>query len=65
MVFESANFDGTSIRQTALALGMRTEASGKFEKNLDPMLTIPAVQRACELVELLGAIAKAAQSIEF
>lgn len=53
VVFESANFDGTSIRQTALALGMRTEASGKFEKHLDPMVTLPAVQRACELVELL------------
>ena len=53
VVFESANFDGTSIRQTALALGMRTDASGKFEKHLDPMMTMPAVQRACELVELL------------
>ncbi len=53
VVFESANFDGTSIRQTALALGMRTDASGKFEKKLDPMMTVPAVQRACELVELL------------
>ena len=55
VVFESANFNGTSIRQTALALGMRTEASGKFEKNLDPMMTVPAVQRACELVEMLEA----------
>ena len=55
VVFESANFDGTSIRQTALALGMRTESSGKFEKNIDPMLTVPAVNRACELVEMLGA----------
>ena len=54
VVFESANFNGTSIRQTALALGMRTESSGKFEKNLDPMMTMPAVQRACELVEMLG-----------
>ena len=54
VVFESANFNGTSIRQTALALGMRTESSGKFEKNLDPMMTVPAVQRACELVEMLG-----------
>ena len=54
VVFETANFNGTSIRQTALALGMRTEASGKFEKSLDPMMTIPALQRACELVELLG-----------
>lgn len=55
VVFESANFNGTSIRQTALALGMRTEASGKFEKNIDPLLTLLAVDRACELVELLGA----------
>ena len=55
VVFESANFDGTSIRQTALALGMRTESSGKFEKHLDPMMTVPALQRACELVELLEA----------
>ena len=54
VVFESANFDGTSIRKTALALGMRTDASAKFEKNIDPMMTVPAVERACELVELLG-----------
>ena len=53
VVFESANFNGTSIRQTALALGMRTDASGKFEKNIDPMMTLLAVERACELVELL------------
>ena len=55
VVFESANFDGTSIRKTALALGMRTEASAKYEKGIDPMLTLPAVNRACELVELLNA----------
>lgn len=55
VVFESANFNGTSIRKTALVLGMRTEASAKFEKGLDPMNTLPAVDRACELVELLGA----------
>ncbi len=55
IVFESANFNGTSIRKTAIALGMRTDASSKFEKGLDPEGTIPAVQRACELVELLGA----------
>ena len=55
VVFESACFDGTCIRKTALALGMRTEASAKFEKGLDPMNTLPAVDRACELVELLGA----------
>ncbi len=55
VVFESACFDGTCIRKGALALGMRTEASAKFEKGLDPMNTLPAVDRACELVELLGA----------
>ena len=55
VVFESANFDGTCIRKGALALGMRTEASAKFEKGLDILNTLPAVNRACELVELLGA----------
>ena len=55
VVFESACFDGTCIRKGALALGMRTEASAKFEKGLDPLNTLPAVQRACELVEVLGA----------
>ncbi len=55
VVFESATFDGTCIRKGALALGMRTEASAKFEKGLDPMNTLPAVNRACELVEMLGA----------
>lgn len=55
VVFESANFDGTCIRKGALALGMRTEASAKFEKGLDVYNTLPAVDRACELVELLGA----------
>ena len=55
VVFESACFDGTCIRKGALSLGMRTEASAKFEKGLDPLNTLPAVQRACELVEQLGA----------
>ncbi len=55
VVFESANFNGTCIRRAALALGMRTEASAKFEKGLDVLNTLPAVDRACELVELLGA----------
>lgn len=55
IVFESANFLGHSIRKTAIALGMRTDASGRFEKGLDPLGTVPAVDRACELVELLGA----------
>ena len=54
-VFESANFNGTSIRRTATKLGMRTDASGRFEKGLDIENTYDAVMRACELVELLGA----------
>ena len=55
IVFESANFLGHSIRKTAIALGMRTDASGRFEKGLDLLATVPAVDRACELVEMLGA----------
>ena len=55
VLFESANFNGTSIHRTAAALNMRTEASSRYEKGLDPMNTLKAVQRACELVELLGA----------
>lgn len=54
IVFESANFEGTTVRRTAVALGMRTDSSARFEKGLDPENTIPAVDRACELVELLG-----------
>lgn len=55
IVFESANFNGTSVRKTSIALGMRTDASSRFEKGLDPENTVPAVERACELVEMLGA----------
>ncbi len=55
VLFESANFNGTSIHRTAAALNMRTEASSRYEKGLDPMNTLKAVERACELVELLGA----------
>ena len=55
VLFESANFNGTSIRRTAAGLGMRTDASAHYEKGLDPYLTKIAVDRACELVELLGA----------
>ena len=54
VLFESANFNGTSIRRTAAALNMRTESSARYEKGLDPMMTYDAVNRACELVELLG-----------
>lgn len=55
VLFESANFNGTSIHRTAAALNMRTDASSRYEKGLDPMNTMKAVERACELVELLGA----------
>ena len=54
VLFESANFNGVSVRRTAMALGMRTDASSRYEKGLDPMNTMKAVQRACELVEMLG-----------
>ncbi len=55
VVFESACFKGSSVRVTAKKLGMRTESSGRFEKGLDAQNCLPAIQRACELVELLGA----------
>ena len=55
VVFESANFQGASVRTTARRLGMRTESSARFEKGLDCENTWDAVERACELVELLGA----------
>ena len=55
VLFESANFNGPSVRRTATALGMRTDASSRFEKGLDVKNTPAALDRACELVELLGA----------
>ncbi len=55
VVFESANFDGPSVRVTSRALGMRTESSARFEKCLDEETVIPAIERACELIEMLGA----------
>ena len=55
VVFESANFLGSSVRITAKKLGMRTESSGRFEKGLDSRMCMDAVNRACQLVEMLGA----------
>lgn len=55
VVFESAMFLGSSVRITAKKLGMRTDASSRFEKGLDSENTIAALERACELVNLLGA----------
>lgn len=53
VVFEAACFDGASVRTTAKALGMRTDASARFEKGLDPQNAYPALMRAFELVEML------------
>ena len=54
ILFESANFNGPNVRITAKKLGLRTDASAKFEKGLDPNLTMDAVNRAVQLVEMLG-----------
>ncbi len=55
VVFESANFNGPSVRLTAKKLGMRTDASSRYEKGISADSTMDCVMRACELVELLGA----------
>lgn len=55
LLLEAAIFDGTNIRHTAKKLGLRTDASGKFEKGLDPENAMAAMNRACQLVEELGA----------
>ena len=55
MLFEAANFDGTNIRKSAKRIGLRTDASGKFEKGLDPENASAAMNRACQLVEEMGA----------
>lgn len=55
MLFEAACFDGTNIRLSGKKLGMRTDAQAKFEKGLDPNNTLEAINRACQLVEMLGA----------
>lgn len=55
MLFEAACFDGTNIRRSSKKVGLRTDASGKFEKGLDPNNAQAAIDRACQLVEELGA----------
>lgn len=55
MLFEAACFDGTNIRLSSKKVGLRTDASGKFEKGLDPNNAIDAINRACQLIEELGA----------
>ena len=54
MLFEAACFDGTNIRLSSKKVGLRTDASGKFEKGLDPNNAMEAMNRACQLVEELG-----------
>lgn len=53
VIFESATFDAASVRLTAQRVGLRTEASSRYEKGLDYNNTVPAVERACQLVEQL------------
>ena len=55
MMFEAACFDGTNIRLSSKKVGLRTDASGKFEKGLDPNNAEAAINRACQLIEELGA----------
>lgn len=55
MLFEAACFDGTNIRLSGKKLGMRTDAQAKFEKGLDPNTAMEAMNRACQLIEELGA----------
>lgn len=55
MLFEAATFDGTNIRKATKRLGLRTDASGKFEKGLDPENALATMNRACQLIEELGA----------
>ena len=55
MLFEAACFDGTNIRLSSKKIGLRTDASSKFEKGLDPNLAMEAMNRACQLIEELGA----------
>ena len=55
MLFEAACFDGTNIRKSSKRVGLRTDASGKFEKGLDPNNAQAAIDRACQLIEELGA----------
>ena len=55
MLFEAACFNGTNIRKSAKKIGLRTDASGKFEKGLDPENAQAAIDRACQLVEEMGA----------
>lgn len=53
IIFESANFEGTNIMISSKKLGMRTEASGRFEKNLDTEIVETAMDRACSLIQEL------------
>ena len=54
-MLESAHFDALSVRRTSKALGLKTEASLRFERGTDPRLPLTAMERACALIEMIGA----------
>ncbi len=63
VLLESANFDGTSVRKSASRLGLRTDASARYEKTLDPELTIPAIERFLKLLTEIDPGAKVTSSL--
>lgn len=63
VLLESANFDGTSVRRSAVRLGLRTDASSRYEKTLDPELTISAIQRFLKLLAEIDPGVKVASSL--
>lgn len=63
LLLESANFDGVSVRKSATKLGMRTEASARYEKTLDPELTVPAIERFLNLLLTIDPNAKVITSL--
>lgn len=65
VLLEAANFNGTNIRKSAKKVGLRTDASGKFEKGLDPNNAMEAMNRACQLLEEMGAGEVVGGAIDF
>ncbi|HWT75893.1 MAG TPA: phenylalanine--tRNA ligase subunit beta [Mobilitalea sp.] len=63
VLLESANFDGVSVRKSAVRLGLRTEASSRYEKTIDPELTIPAIERFVKLLTDIDPDAKVTSSL--
>lgn len=63
VLLESANFDGTSVRRAAVRLGLRTDASSRYEKTLDPEMTVPAIERFLKLLNEIDPGAKVTSSL--